>query len=58
MINKKTKALVTMIPFIMILIVCLMGPTNGDYIRYMYPYMVCLPIIGAIHIKEICKEKK
>ena len=58
LINKKIKAIVTMVPFIMILAVNIMGPANGDYIRYVYPYIVCLPIIIAIHIKEFRKEKE
>lgn len=44
--NKKIKMFL-IVPWLIVL-VCLIGPCNGDYLRYIYPVMVSLPFIVAL----------
>ena len=43
--HKNQKALALQVMPIVILMVCLVGPCNGYYCRYLYPIMICLPAI-------------
>ena len=39
------KGLLYMVPIVIQLLLCMAGPTNGCYFRYLYPVAVCFPIV-------------
>lgn len=52
--RKNRNALVLCVPILMIILINLAGPTNGNYFRYSYPIMICLPIIisSTLHVSK------
>ena len=40
---RNKEAIAIFIPLLIILLVCLAGPCNGEYFRYYYPIVLCLP---------------
>lgn len=53
--NKNKEALALTIPLCIQLLICLAGPCNGWYFRYIYPIAVCLPaiILLCLHLIKL-----
>ena len=43
--EKNTRALALLLPLAVQLLVCITGPVNGSYFRYLYPVAFCLPAV-------------
>lgn len=44
------------LPMLITLLICIAGPCNGWYFRYLYPVAVAFPIGCVIHLKECSAE--
>ena len=51
------KGLALTVPLVLSVGICILGPCNGDYFRYLYGVTLCLPII-FVQCLYICKDSK
>lgn len=58
-IDKKNKiAMALVVPLLTILLILMVGPCNGSYFRYMYPCVICLPIVIILGLHSIQCDKR
>lgn len=54
---KNKKAVLMCIPLIVQCLICVAGPTNGSYFRYLYPIAMCLPMVVMSGWTEIKSQE-
>ena len=50
--RKKRSAAAILMPFLMLVLVLIAGPTNARFFRYLYPYVLGLPITIVLGLRE------
>lgn len=55
--KRKQKVLVNTVPLYISMLICIAGPCNGWYFRYLFPIYLCLPAAIAVGIANL-KEKR
>lgn len=50
--SKNKKAILMCVPLLVQCLICVAGPANGAYFRYLYPIAMCLPIVIMSGLNE------
>lgn len=55
-LRRSKVAIAIMMPLLVMILVLVAGPCNGGYIRYTYPYLLCLPVVILLGLHSM-KQK-
>lgn len=51
--KKSVESILYIIPLYIQLLICIAGPCNGNYFRYLYPIAFCLPSVLTLGFKDL-----
>lgn len=54
--KKNNTSISLMLPLFVQMLIIIAGPCNGSYIRYLYPYIICVPLLMFIGNKLLHKD--